>query len=172
MKKSHVRLCLFFWYLVKHDLSSVHCCTVAYTCVTFTRCQNNTAMFIWSGCITACLCRARDHLQYGGSISGAEPGLLRREGLQVNGLLRREGLQVNGLLRREGLQVNGLLRREGLQVNVLPLLFRHFLFSFQYSTFVLVFFLSLTSLGVLFFYCHCIHFLSLGPQLFLGDGFF
>ena len=39
---------VFFWYLVKHDLFSVYA-TVEYTSL-FTRYQNNTAMFIWSGC--------------------------------------------------------------------------------------------------------------------------
>ena len=36
-----------FWYLVKPNLSSERYCTVMYTSVTFKRCQNNTAMFIW-----------------------------------------------------------------------------------------------------------------------------
>ena len=38
------------WYHVNRDLSSVHDFTVEYTSVTFDKLQNNTAMFIWSGC--------------------------------------------------------------------------------------------------------------------------
>ena len=42
-------MAVFFCYLVKRDLSSVKA-TYTYTNVTFTKYQNNTAMFIWSGC--------------------------------------------------------------------------------------------------------------------------
>ena len=43
-------MAVLFWYLVKRDLSSVRHCTVAYTSALLARYQNNTVMFIWSGC--------------------------------------------------------------------------------------------------------------------------
>ena len=42
MPGDQLNMVVCFWYLVKHDLSSVR------TGITFTRYQNNMAMFIWS----------------------------------------------------------------------------------------------------------------------------
>ena len=41
---------VFFWYLVKSELSSVRVYSILHWQISFTRYQNNTAMFIWPGC--------------------------------------------------------------------------------------------------------------------------